>query len=52
MVPSAFERRASVSWSRSESLDEQVRIFCERPLEGRYPYLWLDAKVECVRESC
>jgi putative transposase len=32
------------------SLDEQVRIFRERPLEGRYPYLWLDAKVERVRE--
>ena len=31
-------------------LDEQVRIFCERPLEGAYPYLWLDAKVERVRE--
>jgi transposase-like protein len=31
-------------------LDEQVRVFCERPLEGRYPYLWLDAKVERVRE--
>jgi hypothetical protein len=31
-------------------LDEQVRIFRERPLEGAYPYLWLDAKVERVRE--
>ncbi len=31
-------------------LDEQVRTFRERPLEGRYPYLWLDAKVERVRE--
>jgi len=31
-------------------LDEQVRFFRERPLEGRYPYLWLDAKVEKVRE--
>jgi putative transposase len=31
-------------------LDEQVRAFRERPLEGRYPYLWLDAKVEKVRE--
>ena len=29
-------------------LDEQVAIFRERPLEGRYPYLWLDAKVERV----
>jgi putative transposase len=27
-------------------LDEQVRAFRERPLEGRYPYLWLDAKVD------
>ena len=31
-------------------LDEQVKLFRERPLEGRYPYLWLDAKVERVRE--
>lgn len=32
------------------ALDEQVRAFRERPLEGRYPYLWLDAKVEKVRD--
>jgi putative transposase len=31
-------------------LDEQVKIFRERPLEGRYPYLWLDGKIEKVRE--
>jgi len=31
-------------------LDEQVQAFRERPLEGAYPYLWLDAKVERVRE--
>jgi putative transposase len=31
-------------------LDEQVRVFRERPLEGAYPYLWVDAKVERVRE--
>jgi Transposase, Mutator family len=31
-------------------LDEQVQVFCERPLAGAYPYLWLDAKVERVRE--
>src|SRR3954464_4619623 len=30
-------------------LDEQVRAFRERPLEGRYPYLFVDAKVEKVR---
>jgi transposase-like protein len=32
-------------------LDEQVDAFRERPLEGRYPYLWLDAKVERVRDG-
>lgn len=43
--------------SRSEvsrvcrGLDEQVEAFRTRPLEGRYPYLWLDAKVEKVRDS-
>ena len=26
--------------------DEQVAAFRERPLEGAYPYLWLDAKQE------
>jgi putative transposase len=35
---------------RCGGLDEQVRVFCERPLAGAYPYLWLDAKVERVRE--
>ena len=29
-----------------ELLDEQVEAFRTRPLEGEYPYLWLDAKVE------
>ena len=33
------------------ALDEQVQLFRERPLEGAYPYLWLDAKVERVREK-
>jgi transposase-like protein len=32
-------------------LDEQVDAFRKRPLEGRYPYLWLDAKVEKVRDG-
>jgi putative transposase len=31
-------------------LDAQVLVVRERPLEGAYPYLWLDAKVERVRE--
>jgi putative transposase len=34
-----------------QGLDEQVDAFRDRPLEGRYPYLWLDAKVEKVRDS-
>jgi putative transposase len=43
--------------SRSEvsrvcaKLDEQVEAFRQRPLEGDYPYLWLDAKVEKVRDG-
>ena len=32
-------------------LDEQVEAFRERPLEGRYLYLFVDAKVEKVRDS-
>jgi putative transposase len=32
-------------------LDEHVTAFRERPLEGAYPYLWLDAKHEKVREG-
>jgi len=31
------------------TLDEQVEAFRTRPLEGEYPYLWLDAKVVKVR---
>jgi transposase-like protein len=34
-----------------EGLDEQVEAFRRRPLEGAYPYLWLDAKVEKVRDG-
>jgi len=33
------------------ALDEQVQIFRERPLEGSYPYLWLDAKHLKVRSG-
>jgi putative transposase len=32
-------------------LDEQVEAFRQRPLEGDYPYLWLDAKSEKVRDG-
>jgi transposase-like protein len=31
-------------------LDERVRAFRERPLEGAFPYLWLDAKHLKVRD--
>ncbi len=33
------------------ALDEQVEIFRNRPLEGSYPYLWLDAKHLKVRSG-
>ena len=32
-------------------LDEQVQAFRERQLEGRYPYLFVDAKIEKVRDG-
>lgn len=32
-----------------QELDAQVTAFRERPLEGRHPYLWLDAKYLKVR---
>lgn len=32
-------------------IDAQVQAFRSRPLEGRYPYLWLDAKYVKVRED-
>jgi putative transposase len=35
----------------AQGLDEQVSAFRTRPLDGRYPYLWLDAKVEKVRDG-
>jgi putative transposase len=38
------------------ALDEQVEAFRQRPLDGAYPYLWLDAKVRhealLVRVGC
>jgi putative transposase len=33
------------------ALDQQVSVFRERPLEGAYPYLWLDAKHLKVRSG-
>jgi putative transposase len=37
--------------ARLPGLDEQVEAFRGRPLAGRYPYVWLDAKVEKVRDG-
>src|SRR4051794_40081833 len=34
-----------------QALDEHVDAFRSRPLEGAYPYLFLDAKVEKVRDG-
>src|SRR5712691_3901121 len=34
-----------------KALDEHVSVFRERPLEGAYPYLWLDAKHLKVRSG-
>ena len=33
------------------ALDQQVELFRQRPLEGAYPYLWLDAKQVKVRDQ-
>ena len=32
------------------ALDEQVEAFRQRPLEGAYPHLWVDAKQVKVRD--
>ena len=32
-------------------LDERAEAFRNRPLEGAYPYVWLDARIERVREA-
>jgi putative transposase len=34
-----------------EELDEVVQAFRNRPLEGRYPYIWLDAKYVKARDG-
>lgn len=35
----------------NKGLDERVKAFRERPLEGNYPYIWLDATFPKVRED-
>jgi len=34
-----------------EEIDERVQAFLTRPIEGRWPYLWLDATYLKVREN-
>lgn len=34
-----------------EELDREVQAFRHRPLEGAYPYVWLDAKYVKIREN-
>ena len=34
-----------------EEIDERVQAFLERPLEGDWPYLWIDATYVKVREA-
>ncbi len=51
-VPSARRGRSRSEVSRiAQGLDGQVEAFRTRPLEGRYPYLFLDGKVEKVRDG-
>ena len=34
-----------------EEIDERVEAFLERPLEGEWPYLWIDATYLKVRQA-
>jgi putative transposase len=34
-----------------EEIDERVRVFLDRPLEGEWPYLWIDATYLKVRQN-
>ena len=34
-----------------EDIDERVKTFLNRPIEGRWPYLWIDATYVKVREG-
>ena len=49
--PRPADLQARRSAASAQALDEHVEAFRTRPLEGRYPYLFLDAKVEKVRDG-
>jgi putative transposase len=34
-----------------EQIDERVKVFLERPIEGDWPYLWIDATYVKVRQA-
>jgi putative transposase len=34
-----------------EDIDERVKTFLDRPIEGDWPYLWIDATYEKVRQN-
>src|SRR5689334_13216275 len=38
-------------WKLCKDIDERVTAFLERPIEGEWPYLWLDATYLKVREG-
>ena len=42
--------KSQVSWL-CEELDERVHAFLERPIEGDWPYLWIDATYMKVRHD-
>src|SRR5664279_3939841 len=35
-----------------EDIDERVKAFLDRPLEGDWPYVWVDATYLKVRQNC
>jgi putative transposase len=36
---------------RCEEIDERVHTFVDRPIEGDWPYLWIDATYVKVRQN-
>ena len=34
-----------------EEIDDKVKVFLDRPLEGDWPYLWIDATYLKVRQA-
>ncbi len=42
--------KSQVSWL-CEEIDERVQVFLNRPLEGDWPFLWLDATYVKLREG-